>query len=549
MDKLGARTVRPPQGIRKLLPIALRRDSSGWSLRVYWGKLTIAVMTVAVLGWLAASVAVFSWARYRQNIADARWIDIVVPSRWNHFRHAQGVALLAKAQDALKAGNFGAGFHDLRVGLAKAPGDRDGRLLLSQIYASSRRPDLAESTLLAGVPYLSTDPDYLRALFGFLLSRQSDEKVIETSQHLLANAPQNPTVKSLAATAAATASYFRGNFDRAEDYLRQYGLERSRDGQLLSAKIDWERGYRELALVQIAQLHQHLPADEEIYVAYVGWLRELGRDDLARQISLARQIEFPDNPRPRVDLLYAYDRAGNDARVEQYAAAILRDFADNNDALLALADFAANTGRPALARQVFDLSRARGIPWEGPALMSMEALVVAGKFQAAIELSQSLLAENPELADRFYAVFNGLQAIAFYGLDDKESGQLFLNNFLNQQNVRAENLIAVSKRLIGIGARDQARQVLARASTADPLNQAALSQLIQLDLDAGRTDELPSNLRRLLAMRKPTETVLRQAYRQLSSDLLMFRPDRDDVLREVATYLGKSQSTSGPSSS
>lgn len=392
--------------------------------------------------------------------------------------------------------------------------------------------------MLAGVPFLGHEPEFLRALFSFMLSRQHDEQVIDTAQRLLHDRPADDATTPLIATAAATASYFRGNFDKAEDYLRRFKLERSREGVLLAAKIDWERGYRDLALMQINRLYDQRPDDDEIYTTYVTWLRELGRDNIARQTSLSRQIAFPDNPRPRVDLLYAYDREGLEDRVNGTAASIFNDFADKPDALLALADFAANTGRPEIARKVFEISRARDLPWEGPALMSMESLVVAGKYQAAIELSQKLLAENPAWAEKFYSVFNGLQAIAYFGLDDRESGQLFLNNFLAQPNIRAENLIAVSKRLITVGARAQARDVLARAINSDPLNQPALSQLIQLDLAASELETVPANLRRLLSMRKPNEAIVREAYQRLGSDYLLFLPGRAEILDEVAQFLG-----------
>ncbi len=231
------------------------------------------------------------------------------------------------------------------------------------------------------------------------------------------------------------------------------------------------------------------------------------------------------------------DRAGETAQIDPLVENLLTEFSEQSEALLAVADFAANTGRPALARRVLDMTRARNLPWEGPALMSVEANVVAGRYNDALNLARELLGENPDWANRYYAVFNGLQAIAFFGLDDRESGQLFLKNFLDHANVRAENLVAVSKRLIDIGKRDEARQVLSRATAADPLNQAALASLIELDLEAGRTAELPESLRRLLAMRKPSAELLRRAYRTMGSDRLILRPGRDELLNELAEFL------------
>ena len=97
-------------------------------------------------------------------------------------------------------------------------------------------------------------------------------------------------------------------------------------------------------------------------------------------------------------------------------------------------------------------------------------------------------------------------------LGDAEAGQLFLNNFLKQDNVRADNLIAVSKRLLSVGAKAQARKVLDQAVQADALNQAALTSLVQLDLELKNSAPLAANVRKLLTMRKPSQAVLTAAF-------------------------------------
>ena len=172
--------------------------------------------------------------------------------------------------------------------------------------------------------------------------------------------------------------------------------------------------------------------------------------------------------------------------------------------------------------------------------MTVEANIVAKKYQAALELVRELLKENPDWSKRYYSVFNGLQAIAHYGLSDAEAAQLFLNNFLEQTNVRADNLIAVSKRLLSVGAKAQARQVLEQAVKTDALNQAALTSLVQLDLDLNNTTPLAANVRKLLSMRKPSQAVLTAAYRKLGSDLFLFAPERTALLQDLRAILAVS---------
>jgi len=276
-----------------------------------------------------------------------------------------------------------------------------------------------------------------------------------------------------------------------------------------------------------------LPENEQVYGQYAAYLRELGRHDELRRLCLLRQIAYPDRSRARVDLLYLYAKDGNEPNVQSGVEELFSDFGGDAGALLALADFAANTGRPVLARRIYDHCKANDLPWDGPALMTVEAHVVAKDYEASLEACRQMIRENPEWGKRFASVFNGLQAIAHFGLRDVQAAQLFLDNFLNQPGIRAENLVAVSNRLVSVGAKDQARQVLAQAVRADPLNQTALVGLIKLELETAQSDGLPGNVRALLAMRKPPRDLLRDAHDRLASDRFIFVPGRSDLLQDV----------------
>lgn len=506
-------------------------------MRVRWGALLITSLAGLVLGYVGLAAGAYCFVKYQRGFAEVRFLDILLPHRWSDYDVARGGHHIARAQDQLKAGKYREAFQNLRVGLAKAPGHRDGRLLLAQFFVASRRPDLAQRTLLEGVPYHAHELDYLKAVFSFLLQHNEDAEVSALARRLLADDPAITQRNQLVALAAASANYFRGNYDLAEDLLEKYRLGSGRDGRLLTARIQWERGNQELALQGIRALASELAGDEEIYATLIGWLRESGLDGEARRVSLVRQLENPRNARARIDLLHAYRKDGDTARAAAATEELLRDFGHDQGALLALADFAANTGDPALAQRIYELSKSRNLGWEGAALMTIEARIVAKQYREALELIRTLVRDNPEWSKRYESVFNGLQAIAFYGQGDAESSQRFLNSFLSQPNLRVENLLAVSNRLLSLGARAQARQVLVQASTADPRNQAALTNLVKLDLETDNTDALPANVRRLLAMRKPSPEVLQAAYRKLGSDLFLFSPERTALLNELREAL------------
>lgn len=534
LKQIQPRQSAPPTGLQRFAPFSIRRKSQGWQVQIYWKQLGLCFVAFVLLGWLGAASAAYLFVKYRRGFSDVQFTHmLLLPAKWHEYEVARGEFLIKNAQQDLKNEKFREAFYSLRLGLIKSPTNKEARLLLAQFYGLWKRPDLTRSTLLDGFAYHKNDPDYLKTLFSFLLQQQDDQQVLAYYKELLANDTAITPRNQLVALAAASSCYFRGNYDEAETILRKYQLEFTRDGRLLVARISWDRGLREQAIDRLRELTAEFPNDEEIYTQTVSYLRDSGRDNEARRESFMRAIGNPRNARARIDQLYAFQKEGDLDSVKSNAEEIFRDFAKDSNALLALADFAANSGNPELARRIYDHAKSSNLNWEGAALMTVEANIVAKRYQPALELVRELLKDNPEWGKRFYSVFNGLQAIANYGLGDAEAAQLFLNNFLSQSNVRADNLIAVSKRLMSVGARAQARQVLDQAVKTDALNQAALTNLIQLDLDLNNTAPLAGNVRKLLTMRRPSQDVLKSAYRKLGSDLFLFAPDRTALLSDL----------------
>lgn len=528
----------PAKGWQKLLPFRRQRTSKGTRIRVAWKQALASFALLLLLGWFGLAGAAYCFVRYQRNFPDVRFVHMLFyPTQKSAYREAQGNYLIAEAKKQLSAQDYRAAFGNLGYGLSLAPGNRDGRLLLSQFFSAWQRPDRAEKLLIEGLPFHEQDIEYLKSLFSFLLQRQSDFVVIDLTNSLLAKLGPNPPVDErlrLIVISQATAKFYRGNYDAAEDLLKKYGVTNSPDGQVLSIRIAWDRGERESALDKLAAISEQFPENESIYAQYATYLREAGYDSQLRRLALLRQLSCPGQPRPRVELLYLYDKTKDTQSVNSGIEEIFSDFKASPETLLALADFAANTGRPELALRIYNYNKANQLPAEGAALMTIEAHLVAKQYLQALNAAETLMKENPDWKQRYASVFNGLQSIANYGLKDEEAANLYLNNFLNHAGVRAENLVAVSNRLLSVGANKQARQVLAQAIKTDPLNQTALVGLIKLDLDAGNADSVATHIRTLMTMRKPPQSLLQDAYAKLGSDRFLYAPGRTGLLDELS---------------
>jgi predicted Zn-dependent protease len=541
-DDYASRTVPQIRGWKRLLPFRLQHSNRGTRLRIAWKQAVLTLILLLILGWTCLASGAYFFVKYRREFTDVNFVHILFyPMKKDDYRASRGDYLVAEGKKQLAEQNYREAFENFGSGLSLSPENRDGRLMLAQFYTTWQRPDRAQRLLVEGLSYHANDKDYLQTVFAFLLQRQSDFELIDITDELLASASEGRPVDDrmrLVVLARATAHFYRGNYDEAEALIGKYGVAASPDAQLLQIRIDWDRGEKDAALAKLAAISAQAPENEQVYAQYAAYLREIGRDGEMRRLALLRQIAFPDRPRPRIDLLYLYSKAGDEVSVQRGVEELFSDFKDSAETLVALADFAANTGRPGLARRIYEHCKEKHLAWEGPALMTVEAHVVAKQYREALAACDQLIKENPEWGKRFQSVFNGLQAIANFGLNDEEAANLFLGNFLNQPGVRAENLVAVSNRLISVGASRQARQVLAQAVRSDALNQGALASLIRIDLDAGNADTVAIHLRTLMTMRKPPRDLLQSAYQKLASDRFLFAPGRSELLDELRKTIG-----------
>ncbi len=514
-------------------PVSIRQDAAGTHVRVAWRRLILLLLGTGVAAWLALAAAVFLWVKYQRGFSDVQIGYILFPHRWKEYGKARGDFYIEQAKEEIADQNWVQAIHHLRVGVAASPSNTEGRLVLSQFFTIIGRIELAQRTLVEGLPYARDDTEYLKSLFGFLLQYQEDDEVRRIATELL---PATPTVtprNQLIALAAATANFYRGAYDAAEKLIADYSILQTKDGRMLSARIGWERGNREQALAQLKRYTTEFPEDEEFYNQLAAYNRELGDFAAVAKFAFLRELANPRSASARIDLIQAYRNNNNTDQVRRAVDEFVADFARDVAALTLLANAGTENGDPALARRIYDHLKGRQLETDAAGLMVMEAHVVAGEFRAALDFALELSQTRPEWMQKFLGVVNGLQAVAYFGLGQREDGELFLSHFMSQPNLRAEHFTAIANRLVAIGAKEPARKVLAHAVETNLRNQAALTRLIDLDLDRPPSAELAANLKRLLAMRRPAPDVLQKARHRLGSDRFLFVAGRDELLAAV----------------
>ena len=535
-------------GFWRLLPFYLRRTDNGIKVHLFPWRILSWLLGCSVAAYFGGGIALYSRDRYYIGLKGISLVDRLYPPNWRNYAESRGDAYLAKAKESLTSGNFSNAFHQVKAGLSRSPKNLEGRLLYSEMLQVAGRADLGEAVLIEGLEFHSSDLDYVGKTVAFLFRYQKDASIIELGNRLLkthqntdSSRPERTSntdnINNLLAKALANAYFYRGNFDQAENVIAAHQLTSTPDGRLLTAKIEWERGYRLLALALMEQLSKEFPENPSFYQTVVRWQISESLTDTARRTSLLRRLSFPDQFQPRIDLLYAYHKSGESRAATLELEEYFRDFAKDEPAILVLGDFAANTGDHVLAKRIFDYAGTQNFSRQAPALMLVEANIVGKNYETAIKLARDLIEKHPEWERQFAPVFNGLQAIANFALGRREEASLYLNSFLNLPSVRAENLVAVAQRLQSVGAKAESHRVLVHAIQADPLNQPALARLIEYELADPESPELMKHLERLLEMRRPSPELLKAAYVKLGLDRYMFTADRNELMDNIAVVL------------
>lgn len=507
--------------------------------QLIWRRVAILFVILCALGWISLATGGYFFVKEKRNFPDVRFVDIAFPNRWPLYRLALGDYYIKQAQEKLEAGEVEGVLHLLRVGVQQSPDNTEGRLMLAQIYNSIGRPDLGIDLLQARVAEHADDPSYLNPLISLLFANHEDVAVEKLATGLL-DGSKEPTDRNLAlALAAATANFNRGNYDRAQEFIDDFELLKSRTGTILQARIHWDLGDSEQAILLLERVVGNPGVLEAQAVDYlIEYLWSSGREDRAERVAVSRFIADPLAFAPRLRLLYVRNKRGDTAKEASEIETYFAGFGDDQEAMRGLAEFAAKTAKPDLAKRVLEQVQARRLDSAWPALFLLEAYVAADQAPAALGFYETIEKETSEWTPLQQARLQPILATAYFGAGETERGETVLNEILVlRRGANMSDLLVLAQRLKDMEYANRARIVLNHIHLKQPLNQEALTRLIQLDLETGNNREMVRNIKSLLEMRKPSLTVLETAHSHISSDRFLFQANRESTLESIEAAL------------
>ena len=523
-----------------------RRPDGQIVVSLRWFRVLTVFITLFVTAWISTAGALYYWFKYKKDFDTVSFSGMIqLPFRLDEHRKEMGNYHVKKGLGHFEEGEYREALTLLRLGVTRSPGNLEGRMLLADFYEQLlKRTDISTGLLCQGLEHGGIDDlNYLKSTLRLLLRHQMDAEIQKIADTYLPEETEINDRNRVLAFGAAQANFLRGNYDRADDYISIYELNVSIEGVLLAAQINWNRGQKETAVKKLELNIKTFNNNESLLMQLSRYHRELGEIEEARKYAIMRNLANPLSPAPRIELLYIYNKSGDSEREERETRRILKQFSDDADAFQAIANFAADTGNIDLARHCYEQALESEFAIDAFALLMIESHLVKKDYEGALSFSEELDRERPEWLNKRRDVFNSLRAVASFGISRPDFGDIYLNEFLNGENIGPQQYFAVANRLIKIDALPQARRVLLKAYSQTPANQLVLAELIDLELKLGYTENLNELLKRFLQMRRPQPEIIFQAYRKLGSDRFIFTPNRESLLIELSALLRENAET------
>ncbi len=527
----------------------VRTPNGTWYVRIVWARVLIALLLLAVLGWLALSTFIYVMFKYVNEYEDMKFYEAVIyPFNQAAHREKIGNYQVEKAKRLFEARKFRDAYYTLSYGVGRAPKNVEGRRLLAEFYLIfHRRPDLAIKKLEEGLIFAKEDQQYIRLYLRLLLDQSEDKRIVAVGERLLKSGNiQNVQVKAYIAMTLATVYAMHGNYTASEAYIKQFGLDKTLPGVMRLAKNEWEQGNRDGAINFILTNLNVSEKKELLYGMLVDFYSEMGDFDSARRYSVLRSAENPFSLDQRIEYLRLLKKSGNENRVKQETETLFNQYKAENKNLLLLANFATDTSDIELMKRIYDTAVKSNFPIAPYCLLWLESMIAAKDYSAATKFSEEIMREKPVWIRQHEDVLSCLRAIAYYGNGNMGMSEAIINEVIKRGKASPRVLFSTARRFEDLGAIQTAIRLLSDAVERFPKHQLALTNLIRLEIKSGNSVNLDKHISTLLQMRRPSRSLVEYARDNLVSDRFIFAKNRKKTIDEITSMMSNKSLDQNP---
>lgn len=513
-----------------------------------WKRIATTLAILALVGWLSLFSALFFYFKYVQDFEDVSYFKtLILPFRMKSHRQEMGDFQISQSERFIENGDIRTAYFYLRSGVARSPGNLEGRLMLAEFYDGLfMSPEKATKTLREGLPYAlkRNDIKYIRTYMQILLDERENEAVIKLTQSELAKKPEDLHYRLLLALSETSAYYYENDYDSAQALVDQYDLMRTLDGTILAANIQWNSKNKDAAIQILENALKKGFNKDVIYDQLSSFYQSTGESQTARRYAILRSLESPSAIDPRIDLLYLYHSQGQKKEELRETEAVLKQFDDKSNELLQLATFASQTGNIELARRTYIRALEQGFSMAPFTLAFVNTYIEAGEPLEALALLEQMDKDQAAWMPYHEGLVNGLRGLAHLHSGSHDIASAYAQSTLEDARMTTEKLVPLAIEYSEAGGSNQAYIILNGTHKRNPEDLRTLEELIKLEINMQDPKEsLRPHLEVLLTIDStPNPELLQKAYRLLSSDAFLYKPDQEALLDSLNKAIKKSLS-------
>ncbi|MDR2512744.1 MAG: hypothetical protein LBD01_02970 [Puniceicoccales bacterium] len=341
------------------------------------------------------------------------------------------------------------------------PANVDARVFFANILARTGKGADAVVFLRDGFSLVRMDNPslarYTHEYLQLLGALQRDRDVLAFADVWLQQAKLPSLVRATVMRHAVVAANFLGDYDRTLQLIRSSEWKTSQ-AVLFEARALFYKGE---TVEAIKLLNAKIPrfADKErdaLLSQQARFYNDLGRTDYALAVMRRRIHEFPANPQPRIHRLHLLSKTG---QMDAFARELkdLRDkFSSNLSAMLALAAFASERGRPDIAEGCYEtagiqrgvfLDKTTVTNRQSFAALLIESYIRARQAPNAIAAYKRLQAVKDLHADDPQGTVHALLAAACFAQGDAPTARRHLDEFFFENHASSEARALINAKL------------------------------------------------------------------------------------------------------
>lgn len=475
-------------------------------------------------------------AQARERLSLIELDDTRTYGRLPHLVH-KGEFYFKCAKDDLARQNYASFARYIGTAALLSPRNAEAQRLAAELYFTLGRQIDAFSVLDNSLDFSINDFDHVQAYLAKCFMYDQDARIIACASKFLGRKNLNPEVEQALKIADTQAHFMRGYYTETGNLIKKYKLESTPEGFLIGCQLLWEGGDHQEAIKLISAAVKQYPEIHRLLEIKARWLKDNGEISAARDCLDLIIIQKPTEPGPKIQLLYLLSGAESETLRESLIERLIKEFGRNPQAMIELAQFANDVGRPKLTKRLLDWANECRFPNRYKfTLTHAECLIKDNRAHEAIMLINELLSqnENQQWLKDITIGLDALRTIAYFADNQPEIASINLHRLIQNRDVAPSLLIACGKKLVAAKRYQEANNMLIEAHLSNEVNQALLLELVKLKISHPEVaQDMEVYLRRLMATRRPPKELLAQSLARISSDIFLFSSNRDQLQIDI----------------